>query len=192
MSAALPGSRKCPPVSTACAILLGFSPVAGLHQTKSSPCDSLATRAMAVKQSSHRILYSSPRTLEPGDQSSPSSRMKQQFHFPFFINSSFSRDVLATFCSRSTFIISFFSSSHFLLYSFPSPSANLKGNCMVFSIISQSVYSALAQMRTVSHTLSCSVSPPYTLLLSPNLYFMPPRELTTLPEVYIFQKLGLS
>lgn len=69
--------------------------------------NSAATRSMSVKHICARILQSPPQTLEPGLQSSWSSCIKHQFNFPFFINSSFSRDVLATFCSRSTFIISF-------------------------------------------------------------------------------------
>lgn len=57
---------------------------------------------------------------------------------------------------------------------------------MVFSIISQSVYFALAQMKTISHTLSCSVSLPYNtiIILKAHVFFhVPPQELTTLPEV---------
>lgn len=53
------------------------------------------------------------------------------------------------------------------------PSANLKGNCLVFSIISQSVYCALVPVKTFSHTLSCSASAPTHCYYPQSLYFLP-------------------
>lgn len=53
------------------------------------------------------------------------------------------------------------------------PSANLKGNCLVFSIISQSVYCALVPVKTISHTLSCSASLPTHCYYPQSLCFLP-------------------
>lgn len=68
-------------------------------------------------------------------------------------------------------LISFFLLLPFIFLSLPS--ANLKGNCLVFSIISQSVYCALVPVKTISHTLSCSASPPTHCYYPQSLYFLP-------------------
>lgn len=79
------------------------------------------------------------------------------------------------------------------------PSANLKGNCLVFSIISQSVYCALVPVKTISHTLSCSASPPTHCYYPQSLYFPPyttwrakcPSRGTQLPKIQsLFSELG--
>lgn len=71
------------------------------------------------------------------------------------------------------------------------PSANLKGNCLVFSTISQSVYSALVPVKTISLTLSCSASLPTHCYYPQSLYFLPyatwkvkyPSRGTQLPKI---------